>query len=93
MVKQNTTKPQRTVDCGMWNRLGAALRRERDACGLTVREIERKSGVRYRTLYNYEHASNQGSIDLGKFVALCTVIGCDPCGLLKEAMEKPVESH
>lgn len=89
MVKRNATNLQRAVDNDMWNRLGAALRRERDACGLTVREIERQSGVRYRTLYNYEHASNQGGIDLRKLVALCGVIGCDPCALLREAIEKP----
>lgn len=66
--------------------MGAALRREREACGLTVREIERRSGVTFRTLYAYERAENQGGIDLKKLVALCAVIGCDPCRLLEEAM-------
>lgn len=73
----------------MWNRLGAALRRERIACGLSVREIECQSGVSFRTLYAYERAEKQGGIDLRKLVSLCAVIGCDPCALLKEAMKKP----
>lgn len=89
MKKKIATNPQSAGNGDMWNRLGDALRREREACGLTVREIERRSGVTFRTLYAYERAENQGGIDLRKLVALCAVIGCDPCALLREAMEKP----
>lgn len=69
----------------MWEILGRALRRERDACGLSVREIARRSGVSFRTLYAYERGEKKGGIDLGKFVAICDAIGCDPCDLLREA--------
>lgn len=75
MLKQISTNPQYLVYHQVWKRLGQALRREREACGLTVREIERRSGVTYRTLYAYERAENQGGIDLKKLVALCGVIG------------------
>lgn len=88
MLKRISTDPQYIVDHEVWTRLGQALRREREACSLTVREIERRSGVTYRTLYAYERAENQGGIDLKKLVALCGVIGCDPCDLIGEAMNK-----
>lgn len=88
MGKRNATTPQSAAQGDMWYRLGAALRRERKACGLSVREIERRSGVTFRTLYAYERAEKQGGIDLGKLMALCSVIGCDPCALLQEAIGK-----
>lgn len=70
----------------IWRAFGRALRRERDASGLSVREIERRSGIPFRTLYAYENAENDGGITLKKLIALCEVIGCDPCDLLAEAM-------
>ena len=70
----------------MWKRLGTALRRERERSGLSVREIERRSGVSFRTMYSYENAENDGGIDLKKLVALCEAIGCDPCQLLTETI-------
>lgn len=69
-----------------WSRLGALIRREREACGLSVREIQRRSGVSFRTLYAYERGEAQGGIILGKYMALCRAIGADPAQLLAEAM-------
>ncbi len=69
-----------------WLRLGALIRREREACGLSVREIQRRSGVSFRTLYAYERGEAQGGIILGKYMALCRAIGADPAQLLAEAM-------
>lgn len=69
----------------MWKALGKALRRERDACGLSVREIARRSGVSFRTLYAYELGESGGGIEMKKFIAICDAIGCDPCALLREA--------
>lgn len=70
----------------MWKQLGALLRKARDESGLSVRQIERLSGVSFRTLYAYENAENNGAIDLKKLSALCSVIGCDLAALLAEAM-------
>lgn len=72
----------------MWKYLGVALRRERERCGLSVREIERRSGVAFRTMYDYENATKEGGINLKKYVAICDAIGCDPCKLLAEAMKR-----
>lgn len=88
MLKQNAMSARYVEKQGIWKRLGAALRREREACGLTVREIERRSGVTFRTMYAYERAENSGGIDLKKLAALCAVIGCDLCDLLAEAMRE-----
>lgn len=71
---------------GLWLRLGTLIRRERDASGLSVREIQRRSGVSFRTLYAYERGEAQGGIILGKYMALCRAIGADPAQLLAEAM-------
>ena len=68
---------------GLWTRLGALIRRERQACGL---EIARRSGVSFRTLYAYEHGETEGGIMLDKYMAICEVIGADPVMLLSEAM-------
>lgn len=71
---------------GLWLRLGTLIRRERDASGLSVREIQNRSGVSFRTLYAYERGEAQGGIILGKYMALCRAIGADPAQLLAEAM-------
>ena len=71
---------------GLWLRLGTLIRRERDASGLSVREIQRRSGVSFRTLYAYERGEAQGGIIMGKYIALCRAIGADPAQLLAEAM-------
>ena len=70
----------------LWFRLGVLIRREREASGLSVREIQRRSGVSFRTLYAYERGEAQGGIILGKYMALCRTIGADPAQLLAEAM-------
>lgn len=93
MKNNNSTNTQYVAENDMWKRFGSALRRERKACGLSVREIESRSGVTFRTLYAYERAEKQGGIDLGKLVALCSVIGCDPCALLREAMGTQEQEH
>ena len=69
-----------------WSRLGSLIRREREASGLSVREIQRRSSVSFRTLYAYERGEAQGGIILGKYMALCRTIGADPAQLLAEAM-------
>lgn len=71
---------------GLWTRLGALIRRERQACGLSVREIAQRSGVSFRTLYAYEHGETEGGIMLDKYMAICEGIGADPVMLLAEAM-------
>lgn len=73
--------------CGIWERLGERIRRAREASGLSVREIERRSGVCFRTLYAYEHGETGGNIMLGKYIAICEVIGADPARLLAQATE------
>lgn len=70
----------------LWFRLGALIRRERDASGLSVREIQIRSGVSFRTLYAYERGEAHGGIIMGKYIALCRAIGADPAQLLAEAM-------
>lgn len=69
-----------------WCRLGALLRREREACGMSVRAIEKRSGVSYRTMYAYEQGETRGGIMLGKYMAICAAIGADPVELLAQAM-------
>ena len=86
MMNQNATSAQYVVIDAVWERLGAALRKRRKESGLSVREIERRSGVTRRTLYAYELAENRGGIELKKLMALCSAIGCDVCELLREAM-------
>lgn len=71
---------------GIGKRLGTLIRRERQACGLSVREIARRSGVSFRTLYAYEHSETAGGATLDKYLAICEVIGADPAQLLAEAM-------
>ncbi len=71
---------------GLWLRLGTLIRRERDASGLSVREIQIRSGVSFRTLYAYERGEAHGGIIMGKYIALCRAIGADPAQLLAEAM-------
>ena len=61
----------------LWLRLGALMRREREA-----------SGVHYRTMYAYERGEYEGGIMLNKYMAICTAIGADPAKLLKEAMKE-----
>ncbi|MDD7175821.1 MAG: helix-turn-helix transcriptional regulator [Clostridiales bacterium] len=93
MLNQNAMLSRYVEKHEVWKRLGAALRREREACGLTVREIECRSGVAFRTMYAYERAENSGGIDLKKLAALCAVIGCDLCDLLAEAMREETENE
>ena len=62
---------------GIWLRLGALMRREREASGLSVRQIQSISGVHYRTMYAYERGEYEGGI-----------IGADPAELLEEAMKE-----
>lgn len=71
---------------GLWTRLGALICRERQACGLSIREIAQRSGVSFRTLYAYERGETEGGIMLDKYMAICEVIGADPVMLLSEAM-------
>lgn len=73
---------------GLWLRLGALMRREREASGLSVRQIQSISGVHYRTMYAYERGECEGGIMLNKYMAICTAIGADPAKLLKEAMKE-----
>ena len=69
-------------------RLGALMRREREASGLSVRRIQSISGVHYRTMYAYERGEYEGGIMLNKYMAICAAIGADPAKLLKEAMKE-----
>lgn len=69
-------------------RLGALMRREREASGLSVRRIQSISGVHYRTMYAYERGEYEGGIMLNKYMAICTAIGADPAELLEEAMRE-----
>lgn len=71
---------------GLWTRLGALIRRERQACGLSVREIAQRSGVSFRTRMPTSTAETEGGIMLDKYMAICEVIGADPVMLLAEAM-------
>ena len=48
----------------LWLRLGALMRREREASGLSVRRIQSISGVHYRTMYAYERGEYEGGIML-----------------------------
>ncbi len=72
----------------MWLRLGALMRREREASGLSVRRIQSISGVHYRTMYAYERGEHEGGITLNKYMAICAAIGADPAELLEEAMKE-----
>ena len=72
----------------LWLRLGALMRRDREASGLSVRRIQSISGVHYRTMYAYERGEYEGGIMLTKYMAICTAIGADPAKLLKEAMKE-----
>ena len=72
----------------LWLRLGALMRREREASGLSVRRIQSISGVHYRTMYAYERGEYEGGIMRNKDMAICTAIGADPAKLLKEAMKE-----
>ena len=71
----------------LWLRLGALMRREREA-SLSVRRIQSISGVHYRTMYAYERGEYEGGIMLNKYMAICAAIGADPAKLLKEAMKE-----
>lgn len=70
----------------LWFRLGALMRREREASGLSVRRIQSISGVHYRTMYAYERGEYEGGIMLNKYMAICAAIGADPAELLEEAL-------
>ena len=72
----------------LWLRLGALMRREREASGLSVRQIQSISGVHYRTMYAYERGECEGGIMLNKYMDICAAIGADPAKLLKEAMKE-----
>ena len=72
----------------LWLRLGALMRREREASGLSVRRIQSISCVHYRTMYAYERGEYEGGIMLNKYMAICAAIGADPAKLLKEAMKE-----
>ena len=72
----------------LWLRLGALMRREREASGLSVRRIQSISGVHYRTMYAYERGEYEGGIMLNKYMAICAAIGADPAELLEEAMRE-----
>ena len=72
----------------LWLRLGALMRREREASGLSVRRIQSISGVHYRTLYAYERGEYEGGIMMNKYMAICAAIGADPAELLEEAMRE-----
>ena len=72
----------------LWLRLGALMRREREASGLSVRRIQSISGVHYRTMYAYERGEYEGGIMLNKYMAICAAVGADPAKLLKEAMKE-----
>ena len=54
----------------LWLRLGALMRREREASGLSVRRIQSISGVHYRTMYAYERGEYEGGIMLNKYMAI-----------------------
>ena len=73
---------------GIWLRLGALMRREREVSGLSVRQIQSISGVHYRTMYAYERGEYEGGIMLNKYMAICVAIGADPAELLEEAMKE-----
>ena len=73
---------------GIWLRLGALMRREREASGLSVRQIQSISSVHYRTMYAYERGEYEGGITLNKYMAICAAIGADPAELLEEAMKE-----
>ena len=73
---------------GIWLRLGALMRRDREASGLSVRQIQSISGVQYRTMYAYERGEYEGGIMLNKYMAICAAIGADPAELLEEAMKE-----
>lgn len=73
---------------GIWLRLGALMRREREVSGLSVRQIQSISGVHYRTMYAYERGEYEGGITLNKYMAICAAIGADPAELLEEAMKE-----
>ncbi len=73
---------------GIWLRLGALMRREREVSGLSVRQIQSISGVHYRTMYAYERGEYEGGIMLNKYMAICAAIGADPAELLEEAMKE-----
>lgn len=72
----------------LWIRLGEMMRREREASGLSVRQIQSISGVHYRTMYAYERGEYDGGIILNKYMAICAAIGADPAELLEEAMRE-----
>ena len=73
---------------GIWLRLGALMRREREASGLSVRQIQSISGGHYRSMYAYERGEYEGGIMLNKYMDICAAIGDAPAELLEEAMKE-----
>jgi transcriptional regulator with XRE-family HTH domain len=61
---------------------GAQLRRVRKAKGLSMPEVQRRSGGRWKqsTLSNYELADR--TISLPDFIELCEFYGADPVAVL-----------
>ncbi|HEX6262801.1 MAG TPA: helix-turn-helix domain-containing protein [Actinomycetota bacterium] len=66
---------------------GAALRRAREAVGLTLHEVAERSGGRFKpsTVAGYERGER--SISLGRFAQLATVYDRPPDQLLGEVLE------
>jgi len=82
MLRNNATRDTVYSAENVWKQLGRELKYRRAVCGLSVREIEKRSGVAYRTLYAYENAEHNGGIRLDKLVALCQAMMCDPLELM-----------
>lgn len=85
MLRGNATPDTVYSAKNVWEQLGRELKCRRIACGFSVREIEQRSGVSYRTLYAYENSEHNGGIRLDKLVALCQAMLCDPVELLTDS--------
>lgn len=71
--------------------VGLALRRSREAAGLSLKEVERITDCRFKpsTIAGYERGER--SITVSRFVELATVYGALPNGLLAEAVARSGE--
>ena len=68
------------------------LQHQRKLCGLTQKELAEKSGVKIRTLQQYERrAKDINKSSVSSIVALANVLGCKEKDLLEYKIEDDTE--